>query len=492
MKSLWRGTAIVLLLLAGLGTALAYQRGNGVWPNARTTIHTGLSGVSMSGGTFAQALRDAMATWSDNTAFRFVPDFSYLDPCTGYSRTDSGSGFPAGEGDERNGVGFRADVCGNAFNDGVLAITLSSWVTTPLGFRQLVESDIVFNAAVNWDVYTGPRRSNALDFYRVALHELGHVLGLDHELKLDAIMRSRIGDLRNLTADDIAGVQALYGAPSNTCTMGSAPRNAQVVGALTQDDCRVFDLFGDTDDNSPVDAYRLVLDAPTDLSFELRSPNLTPVLLLATPERTLLDLFPATEGTCTVNASTQLPAGEYLLLVNTYTDTTPCGGPTGDYVFSIMDTQLPLLGEVRASQPQADVSGVMFQGGVSKDGGQSWASQFAATDSLLVRGRVRVKPEHVGRPGNLYVVAVLSNGMQFMRDGSGRFLPFDGRLSTLVPARSGTLGEVETLDIANGITGLRSGLAGLGISVFIGYAGTGEGEPLYYLRKPFYFSIAAP
>ncbi|HWK55277.1 MAG TPA: matrixin family metalloprotease [Hyphomicrobiales bacterium] len=493
MKPLWRGTATVLLVLAGLGTALAFQRGNGVWPNARTTFFTGLSGVAVSGGgTFAQAFRDAMTTWNDNTAFHFVADPTYRDPCAGYSRAASGKGFPAGEGDGYNGAGFSADVCGNAFGEGVLAITLSGWMTTPVGSRQMQESDIVFNSAVSWDLFDGPRRGSAQDFYRVALHELGHALGLDHELKAEAIMQPRIGTLRHLTADDINGVNTLYGAPPLTCTVATAPRNGQVAGALTQDDCRVFELFGGSDDDSPIDAYRLVLDKTTDLSVDLRSPNLEPVLLLASAQLSLLDIFSAPEGSCTVNATMQLPAGEYLLLVNTYIDPRPCGGPNGDYLLSVMDTQLPLLGDVRASEPQADVSGILFQGGVSKDGGQVWDTHFAATDALLVRGRVRVKPEHVGRPGHLYVVAVLSNGMQFMRDASGRFLPFNGQLSTLVPAYSGALQDVETLDIATGITGLRSGLAGLGVSVFIGYASAGDAEPLYYLRRPFYFSIAAP
>ena len=41
-----------------------------------------------------------------------------------------------------------------------------------------VEGDVVFNAAIDWDSYSGARR-RAVDFRRVALHEFGHVLGLD-------------------------------------------------------------------------------------------------------------------------------------------------------------------------------------------------------------------------------------------------------------------------------------------------------------------------
>ncbi|MHC4174808.1 MAG: matrixin family metalloprotease [Planctomycetota bacterium] len=53
------------------------------------------------------------------------------------------------------------------------------------------------------------------DFYTVALHELGHSLGLDHSSVLGSVMWPNYGGaLRTLTPDDIAGVQALYGIPA--------------------------------------------------------------------------------------------------------------------------------------------------------------------------------------------------------------------------------------------------------------------------------------
>jgi hypothetical protein len=65
------------------------------------------------------------------------------------------------------------------------------------------------------------------DFYTVVLHEMGHSLGLDHSSDPSSVMAlySAHGALRTLTADDIAGIQAIYG-----------PRQAPVVpepGTLT-------------------------------------------------------------------------------------------------------------------------------------------------------------------------------------------------------------------------------------------------------------------
>ncbi|HET9372551.1 MAG TPA: matrixin family metalloprotease [Vicinamibacterales bacterium] len=54
----------------------------------------------------------------------------------------------------------------------------------------------------------------AYDFYTVVLHEIGHALGLDHATNNFSVMTTysiRGGALRTLSADDIAGIQAIYG-----------------------------------------------------------------------------------------------------------------------------------------------------------------------------------------------------------------------------------------------------------------------------------------
>ena len=52
------------------------------------------------------------------------------------------------------------------------------------------------------------------DFFTIALHELGHSLGLGHSTVVDSVMVPvYAGARRALYPDDIAGIQAIYGVP---------------------------------------------------------------------------------------------------------------------------------------------------------------------------------------------------------------------------------------------------------------------------------------
>jgi len=138
---------------------------------------------------------------------------------------------PAGlnvAGNRLNEIVIADKVGGEDFSTNTLAVTLSY----TRGDNR-VESDIVFNSARTFDSYRGPLRSGVYDIQRIALHELGHVLGLGHPDEagqtVNAIMNSRIGSLYELQEDDISGAQALYGAPA------SAPGNDNFANAQVID-----------------------------------------------------------------------------------------------------------------------------------------------------------------------------------------------------------------------------------------------------------------
>ena len=85
-----------------------------------------------------------------------------------------------------------------------------------------VESDVLFNSNFLWDSYRSSSRRSSdgrliFDLRRIALHEFGHVLGLDHPdehgQSVPAIMNSQETQLPALQADDIAGGQSIYGVP---------------------------------------------------------------------------------------------------------------------------------------------------------------------------------------------------------------------------------------------------------------------------------------
>lgn len=140
------------------------------------------------------------------------------------------SGTAAGSGDDSvNSVFFASTFFGQSFGDAI-AITGSSSVDE--GFDVV---DVVFNSALPWDSYRGPLSRNPpiFDFRRVAIHEFGHALGLNHpdeavpRQNVAAIMNSRVSDTDNLQADDIAGLRALYGEPTPTPT----PPGVVIIGA---------------------------------------------------------------------------------------------------------------------------------------------------------------------------------------------------------------------------------------------------------------------
>jgi len=118
---------------------------------------------------------------------------------------------------------------------GVLALTLT---TSDANTGTYTQTNVVFNNTLKWDSYRGPIQGSGenatYDFHRVALHEFGHVLGLDHpdehSQNVVALMNSGTSDLDHLSDDDIAGVQAIYG-------------NRKVTSALNPPAVNSGDLF---------------------------------------------------------------------------------------------------------------------------------------------------------------------------------------------------------------------------------------------------------
>ena len=182
----------------------AYVLGDYRWTSATTTFNVDMPGAD---GLWNTAFESAMARWNAATIFEFrIKHDTFESPCDGLPTRTTG-------GDSENGVAFVSDVCGEAFGENTLAVE-SSWSQ---GTRT-IQSNIHFNDTYSWNVYDGPyqtgSRTGIVDFRRVAVHELGHALGLNHEDDVPAIMVTSISRGDTIVApqaDDIAGVAALYG-----------------------------------------------------------------------------------------------------------------------------------------------------------------------------------------------------------------------------------------------------------------------------------------
>jgi hypothetical protein len=89
----------------------------------------------------------------------------------------------------------------------------------------MASATVTFDTGDGWHhAGGGVFSSGGIDLYPVAVHEIGHALGLGHYNDGPAIMNSTLNNaVTDLTASDIAGIQALYGPPAGSAVTVSMP-----------------------------------------------------------------------------------------------------------------------------------------------------------------------------------------------------------------------------------------------------------------------------
>ena len=134
----------------------------------------------------------AFQTWAVNANINIA--LSPMGTGTGYGRGCQGD---ARFGDIRIGAA--------ALSPDLVAFAAPfSWTGTTFG------GDMVFN---NTQPFGIGAHSTAFDVFSVALHEAGHVFGLDHH-DGDSVMNAGYAFSTGLSADDIAELRSLYGVRS--------------------------------------------------------------------------------------------------------------------------------------------------------------------------------------------------------------------------------------------------------------------------------------
>ncbi|KAI4382573.1 hypothetical protein MLD38_008523 [Melastoma candidum] len=177
------------------------------WPSGQLDLtYAFLPGNNLDAKT-RQVFARAFQRWSEVTPLTF-------NETSNYRRANIRIGFYTG--DHGDGEPF----------DGVMG-TLAHAFSPPNGLFHL---DGAENWVVGGDVTTASSDSDAIDLESVAVHEIGHLLGLGHSSVEESIMYPTISSRTRkvqLTSDDVSGIQVLYGSNPNS--------NASEATTSTQD-----------------------------------------------------------------------------------------------------------------------------------------------------------------------------------------------------------------------------------------------------------------
>lgn len=200
-----RALRLPMLALAGLcalpSAASGYAIGESRWNVATFPIvyrfNASTSPSTIGADAALMAIDAGMASWA-------------APACTRWRTTNAGatSATRATAGDRRNDFlwinsGWPAEL--GPVNS-VIGVTTPVW--TSGGYY--IDADIQFNGVgFTWSL---DGRRGTVDTQSIATHEEGHFLGLDHSTQMSAVMYASYtgGIKRTLTADDIAGVCAIY------------------------------------------------------------------------------------------------------------------------------------------------------------------------------------------------------------------------------------------------------------------------------------------
>jgi hypothetical protein len=179
------------------GVAMFVASG-GAWASNNLFYKFANATGDLTGDRQQEILRQAFTAWSDVTPLQFTEAIG-LTPAEfliSWVIGDHGDGFPF---------------------DGPGHVLAHAFFPPPVNPSPGIAGDVHFDDAETWmEGSTG-----GIDLLSVAIHELGHALGLRHSTDPNAIMfPTYSGPRHDLGEDDIAGIQSIYGKQAESPTGG--------------------------------------------------------------------------------------------------------------------------------------------------------------------------------------------------------------------------------------------------------------------------------
>ena len=455
----------------------AFEISGRKWIGGKTDFYIDITGNSPLGFSWNAAFIDALEEWNTKTPFTFNTIPSYANPC---------------KDDYLNGAYFTEDICGQEYDRNALAVTLLRYESQLLGPPAISEADIYINQSYNFEIYDGGLNqaswlSELVDFRRVVLHELGHVIGLDHVTDTPAIMQPSIGDLDRLQEDDTRAVEKLYGGKKN-CEIKTL-KFGIINNTLSLSDCSVMQLTAGGDDDSKLDIYSFSLDQATKLEFALNTDEFEGVLLIADQDLNYLASDIDIKNDCNASLNAELTTGNYFLMVNTYNvQMKPACGLTGPYELVAGYSALEVANLGENVSLKGGISNAGFTGGITATNGQDFGNMFKPADSIEISATIFIDSKHQGQYGFIVVAAAINDQILFL-DESGVFIDSKTQPGMIVPSMRKTLNSVEHVEIVQDLVAEDLGINKIIVDFVVGYGLDNDMSEVFYHENPLNLTI---